>query len=241
MTVAVVEKIFLLLETLAHANHALPLKQLAESTELPRPTAHRLLQTLQTLGYVVRAGNSTDYLLGHRIQELARGPIQQRIKSAAMPLMQKLHKTLDETVNLGVREGFLIRYVDYFETTRPLRLIVRPGQTGSLFSTALGRAILSALPADEVPQILLASQREGEADQNVRLAKLQSAVAAARRQGWSEERGETVSGVSCLAVSLRRLGYPNAAVSITVPIVRCTAACRGIIQGIFEEFNDASV
>ncbi len=67
MTVAVVEKIFLLLETLARADHALPLKQLAELTELPKPTAHRLLQTLQKLGYVVREGNSSDYLLGHRI------------------------------------------------------------------------------------------------------------------------------------------------------------------------------
>ncbi len=241
MTVAVVEKIFLLLETLARADHPLPLKQLAKTTELPKPTAHRLLQTLQKLGYVVRAGTSADYLLGHRIQELARGPIQQRIKNAALPLMQKLHKTLNETVNLGVREGFSIRYVDYFETSRPLRMILRPGQTDPLFSTALGRAILSALPDDEVRRTLKAFQREVGAPRSFPLAKLQPIIAAARKRGWAEEHEETVKGVSCLAISLQRLGYPDAAVSISIPTVRCNEACRRAIEAIFKKFNEHGI
>jgi DNA-binding IclR family transcriptional regulator len=238
MTVAVVEKIFLLLETLAQADQALPLKQLAELTELPKPTAHRLLQTLQKLGYVVRDGEGSNYLLGHRIQELARGPISLRIQDAARPLMQKLHKTVNETVNLGVREGLLIRYVDYIETDRPLRLIARPGQTDSLFSTALGRAILSALPDPEIGRVLAALPREVRAAQCIRPAQIQAAVVAARKRGWAEEQGETVQGVSCLAVSLADLGYPHAAVSVSVPTVRCTDACRRAIEGIFTKFLD---
>jgi DNA-binding IclR family transcriptional regulator len=238
-TVAVVEKIFFLLETLSRANTPLPLKELAESTELPRPTAHRLLQTLQTLGYVVRDRASTDYLLGYRIQELARGPIQQRIKNAAAPLMQKLHKTLNETVNLGVREGFLIRYVDYLETSRPLRLVVRPGQTDPLVSTALGRAILSAMPTEEIGRILAMFQRETE--QGMSIPELEEKIAAARKRGWAEETEETVKGVSCMAVSLRGLGYPDAAVSVSVPTVRCSETYRRTIESIFKKFNDSEV
>jgi IclR family transcriptional regulator, KDG regulon repressor len=241
MTVAVVEKIFLLLETLARADHALPLKQLAESTELPKPTAHRLLQTLQTLGYVVRDGDSTNYLLGHRIQELARGPIHQRIKEAAAPLMQKLHKALNETVNLGVREGLLIRYVDYLETSRPLRLIVRPGQTDPLFTTALGRAILSAHSDDEVQRSVADLRREAGGPNHIEGSKIQQVLATARKRGWAEEEEETVKGVSCLAISLRRLGYPNAAVSVSVPTVRCNKACLHTIETIFKEFYDAGI
>lgn len=236
MTVAVVEKIFLLLETLAGADHALSLKELAESTELPKPTAHRLLQTLLSLEYVVRDGKSSEYLLGHRIQELARGPIHQRVKDAAQPLMQKLHRTLGETVNLGVREALSVRYVDYLETDRPLRLIARPGQTDSLFTTALGRAMLSVLPENEVMRLWLGHRPETKGSLRFDTSQFRQAMATTRKRGWAEENGETVPGVSCLAVSLRNLGYLNAAVSIAVPTVRCDKACRGAIETIFREF-----
>ena len=238
MTVAVVEKIFLLLEALARAEHPLPLKQLAETTELPKPTAHRLLQTLQSLGYVVREENGTDYLLGHRIQELARAPIQQRIKEAALPLMKKLHAAVNETVNLGVREGLAIRYVDYLETNRPLRMIVRPGQSDSLFSTALGRAILSVLPIDEVARLLSAIKKERAATAPIVPESFHAMLSASRKRGWAEERNETVEGVCCFGISLRRLGFSNAAISISVPSVRCGEACRRTVETIFKEFND---
>jgi DNA-binding IclR family transcriptional regulator len=240
MSVAVAEKIFLLLETLAQSDHALPLKQLAQSTGLPKPTTHRLLQTLQGRGYVTREGKSNHYLLGHRIQELARGPMQQQVKNAALPLMQKLHKTINETVNLGVREGSLVRYVDYLETTRSLRFFVRPGQTDPLFSTALGRAILSALSPDEVRDILAATSREDLAS-TIRPAKLTAMIADSRQRGWSEEHDETVQGVSCLGISLKRLGYPHAAVSVSIPTVRCTDACRKTIETIFKRFNHRGI
>ncbi len=218
----------------------MPLKQLARATDLPKPTVHRLLHTLQTLGYVTRDGDSTDYLLGHRIQELAGGPIQQRIKDAALPLMHRLHKAVNETVNLGVREGFLIRYVDYLETTRPLRLAVQPGQTDSIFSTALGRAILSVLPETEVRRILAAAQRENGFLPEGGATKLETLLALGRKRGWAEEEEETVKGICCIAVSLERLGFPHAAVSVAVPSVRYNGECRRAIQQIFQQFHDAA-
>lgn len=236
MTVAVVEKIFLLLESLARANRPLPLKELSEITRLPKPTAYRLLQTLQKLGYVTRPGeDSTDYLLGPRIKELSTGAVHQQLKDAARPLMTRLHKAVNETVNLGIREGLSVRYVEYIETTRPLRLIVRPGQTDSLFSTALGRAILSALDDEGLDRLLIAAKTKADPEQPpLRPAAIRKIVAATRDRGWSEEKEETVKGVCCVAISLASLGHPEAAVSVSIPGARFDAACQRTIEDIFK-------
>ncbi len=164
--------------------------------------------------------------------------MHQRIKEAAMPLMRKLHRTFNETVNLGVREGLTIRYVDYLETTRPLRLFVRPGQSDPLFSTALGRAVLSILPDDEVSRLLAALQKESGSSPKVRPQAFKALLATARKRGWAEEQDETVKGISCGAVSLQALGYPDAAVSMTVPSVRYNEACRHALEALFKEFRD---
>ncbi len=234
MKVAVVEKIFLLLETLAQAEQPMPLKQLTDLTKLPKPTIYRLLQTLQQLGYVVR--HDSDYLIGHRIQKLASGPIHQRLKEAARPLMRHLYKTLNETVNLGIREGLRVRYVEYLETTRPLRMIVRPGQSDALFSTALGRAILSTLPTEELDRLVatVAKQTTGE---KPKAAALKALLASVRKKGWSEENGETTEGVCCLGLSLDFLSHADAAVSVSVPAARFNPKCRDSIQTIFKQYR----
>jgi DNA-binding IclR family transcriptional regulator len=245
MNVAVVEKIFLLLETLARAEEPMPLKRLTELTRLPKPTTYRLLKTLQQLGYVVRHGATSDYLIGHRIEELASGPIQRRLKEVARPLMTRLYKAINETVNLGVREGFLIRYVEYLETSRPLRLVVRPGQSDPLFSTALGRAILANQTDSEVTHLIETARlviagrsNSSAAKKPTRSGALKSILAATRKRGWAEENEETVEGVCCIAISLKPLGYAEAAVSVSIPKVRYTSSCRRQIETIFTKFYD---
>lgn len=235
MSVAVVEKIFLLLETLARANRSLALKDLSETTQIPKPTAYRLMQTLQKLGYVVRADEGgTDYLLGPRIKELSTGAVHQQLKDAARPLMAKIHKATNETVNLGVREGLYVRYIEYFETTQPLRLIVRPAQSDSLFSTALGRAILSALTPKELDRLIQAAKTKADpAQPPVRAAAVRKVIAETIERGWAEEREETVQGVCCVAVSLARIGYPEASISVSVPSARFDANCQKAITRIF--------
>jgi DNA-binding IclR family transcriptional regulator len=233
MTVAVVEKIFLLLETLAQARTPISLKEVAETTRLPKPTAYRLLRTLQTLGYVVRHGDDNHYALGHRIQMLATAPAHQKLKEAARPLMERLHRAVNETVNLGVREGDMVRYIDYIETTRALRMVVRPGQSDSLFSTALGRAILSAVPEAEAAEVLKANQLK-----SIRPASMRALLQLAREDGWAEEREETTIGVGCIAIPLHVLGHADAAVSVSLPIARFDRTCRRTVETIFREFYD---
>lgn len=223
MGVAVIEKTFQLLETLAQSPAPLPLRDLASGTNLPKPTAYRLLQSLQQIGYVVRSEGGGEYLLGEKFRLLAATSNRNPIVEAARPLMRQLHEQFDETINLGQNRAGEVEYLDFLETNRPLRLVVQPNEGDPLYCTALGRAILSALPEEEVVTLLTeANLVPKTAKTVVDREKLAELVRKARRCGYAREDEETNEGVVCLAFSLAYLGFRHAAISVSIPTPRAS-------------------
>jgi DNA-binding IclR family transcriptional regulator len=222
-----VEKSLGLLEYLAERAEPVALREITASCSLSKPTACRLLQVLQTLGYVSRPAGTRDYMIGPRAERLAAVDPQARLKAAARPLMVALHDAFNETVNLGVLSRDSVSYLDFIETTQPLRFITTPGQQSPFACTALGRAIASALGDAEIDALVSTAKLPVLTPSTVRTrAELRRRILEARTNGYAEECGESVEGVDCLAVSLSPLGYPHAAVSIAVPAQRLDAKRR---------------
>ncbi len=229
MSASSVEKAFLLLEFLAGAERPVSLNEVTEGARLSKPTACRLLRSLQNLGYVARPAGSRDYLLGPRVARLGSpADPYAALKAAARPLMRRLHEELNETVNLGVLEGAQVVYVDFLETTRPLRYIVTPGESDPYWCTALGRAVAARMPPRELKALLAVTElrRSGPVGTQAVLLRL---LEEARHNGVAEEREEAAEGVSCLAVDLGFCGWPAAALSVAVPLQRLTPRRREAI------------
>jgi len=227
MSVAAVKKAFVLLECLARSGKAVPLRELAESAGLPKPTAYRLLQTLRSIGYLNQEADSSSYVLSDGIQRLAPSHPYAMLRLTARPIMDQLHQQFDETVNLGVLEGEMIRYVDFIETTKALRLVARPGEIDPAYSTALGRAVLAELPEDEVEQLLRRSEVKRRTSRTMTdCGGLLAVISQNRNKGWAEESEENNRGVCCLAVSLTAHGFPYAAISLTIPKARLDSEVR---------------
>ncbi|HWL54250.1 MAG TPA: IclR family transcriptional regulator [Chthoniobacteraceae bacterium] len=229
MNVSSVEKAFGLLEHLADAGRPLSLNEITQAAQLPKPTAYRLLRSLHELGYVGRPLGSRDYALGPRAARLAgligKGDPYGALKAAARPLLEKLHEQLDETVNLGVLSGRSVHYLDFVETTQPLRYIVIPSDRDPYHATALGRAIVSQLDPATQEAMLAATPFKGKGAPAEPEA-LRGLLARARRNGYAEEVEEAVPGVACLAVSLAPRGFSEAAISVAVPVQRFDAPQR---------------
>jgi len=138
-----VDKAFGLLEFLAASGRPASLQEVTDAVKLPKPTAYRLLQSLQKLGYVSRPSDSHNYLVGPRTARLAVSDPFSAVKVAARPLLRRLHEEYNETINLGALSGNQIIYLDFLETTQALRFIVTPGQSDPRYCTALGRAVAS--------------------------------------------------------------------------------------------------
>lgn len=218
------EKAFGLLEFLAASGQPASLQSVTEAVKLPKPTAYRLLQSLQKLGYVSRPADSRHYLIGPRANRLASNDPNSAIKSAARPLLRLLHEEHNETVNLGVLSGKNVHYLDFLETTQALRYIVTPGDSSPYYCTALGRAIAAQLESDARDRLFRETRFQPLTPRTVRNSTdLAARVHEATRRGYAEECEESVIGVVCLAANLAVLGFPNAAISIAIPTQRLTS------------------
>jgi DNA-binding IclR family transcriptional regulator len=131
------KKAFGVVERLGAADRAMTLADLTRQVALPKPSVYRILRALVQLGYVAQDPASSRYSLTGRLSQLGRGGQELELRRLALPLMERLHRKFDETVNLAVLEGTDVAYVHVLETTQPLRLMTRPDARDPFHSTSL--------------------------------------------------------------------------------------------------------
>lgn len=234
--IAVVEKAFQVLEAMSDVGHAVTLKELAEATGLPKATLFRILQTLAHCGYVDQDQARSRYALTLRLFHLGRADSYEDAKELALPLMEALHARFNETVNLGILQGAHIVYAHCIETSQSLRWQVRPGARDPFYSTALGRAIVAFLPARQQARLLdrmeMVSRTPFTPATREQVERLIETVA---RNGWAFDDQENDIGVVCYGVPLFDNGVPVAAISLSMPKSRLTAALdREIIAALLD-------
>ena len=143
-TVQVIERIFTLLEILAQHEDAVSLKEISEQSGLHPSTAHRILNDLATGRFVDRpaAGN---YRLGMRLLELGNlVKARLSVRDAALAPMRELHKLTQQPVNLSMRQGDEIIYVERAFSERSGMQVVRAiGGRAPLQLTSVGKLFLA--------------------------------------------------------------------------------------------------
>lgn len=241
-TAGVLDKAFLLLETMADADGPVQLKDLAEKVELNKATVHRILQSLADLGYVAQQTDSTKYLLTPRLAFLGRKSYYDKLIERLLPYMEELHRTFDETVNLGILEGGFVYYLHFLETTQALRWSVKPGARDPFYSTSLGRALVAYLPEalqrDLVSRAVFKARTPHTVSTKAEVAKILEEV---RARGWASDDQENDIGVVCFGVPILEDGHPLAALSISLPESRLTPALREqIIEALLDVKREAS-
>lgn len=221
MSIAVLDKAFSIIEVLARTGRALTLAELSEESRLPKPTVHRILRSLRDLGYIEQADHRGTYRISERLSSLRQYGRDEMLREKALPLMERLNSAFDETVNLGTLEGIYVRYSHVLETTQALRWIVKPGARDAFHTTALGRAIVAYLPAEQQARLVVkaCSSHTATKRKQARVA-LEKELEATRRRGYACEEEETVPGVACIAIPLLSLGETLAAISVSVPVHR---------------------
>jgi len=203
-TVQVIERMFTLLEILADREEAMPLKEIAEKSGLHPSTAHRILNDLATGRFVDRpvAGN---YRLGMRLLELGN-LVKARldVRDAALTPMRELHKLTQQPVNLSMRQGDEIIYIERAYSERSGMQVVRAiGGRAPLHLTSVGKLFL----AFDDPQRLRAyATRTGLSGQTknsiTQLPILERELSKARQYGIARDNEELELGVRCMAAGI---------------------------------------
>ena len=148
-TIQVLERSFALLDVLAQQPEPMALKDISERTGLHPSTAHRILNDLAA-GRFVERPQAGLYRLGMRLLELGNlVKARLSVREAALAPMRELHRLTNQAVNLSVRQGDEIVYVERAYSERSGMQVVRAvGGRAPLHLTSVGKLFL----ADDDPQ-----------------------------------------------------------------------------------------
>ncbi len=222
-TVQVIERMFLLLDILAAHEQPVSLKTLAELSGLHPSTTHRILNDL-TLGRFVERPEAGSYRLGMRLLELGNlVKARLSVRDAALGPMRELHRLIQQPVNLSVRQGDEIVYVERAYSERSGMQVVRAiGGRAPLHLTSVGKLFLAA---DDLPKLRAYAARTGLAGQTrnslTQLNKLDQELQTARQTGVARDNEELELGVRCMAAGIRDdHGKLVAGLSISAPADR---------------------
>lgn len=199
-------------------NLVLKLSELAAATDLPQTTVYRHVTELVRWGALDRAPGG-GYQIGLRMVEVAAlCPRGQPLREVALPFLEDLYEATHQNVQLAVRDGGDVVYVEFLSARNAVAVHTRVGGRWPLHATGVGLAILAYSP-DEVVQEVLAGPLKAFTDKTIRTpAQLRRALADARRSGVAISDGQvTIDGYSVAAPIFGADGQIVAAVSIVVP------------------------
>ncbi|MEV8144230.1 IclR family transcriptional regulator [Specibacter sp. NPDC078709] len=215
---------------------------IAREVDLPRSTTYHLLAALVDDGFVVHLPEERKYALGVTAHELGTGysrqaPLQ---RLARFPLAQLVERT-KRTAHLAVMHGREVIYVIEERAKRQTDLVTNPGVRLPAHLTASGRAMLAAMPAEQLaalypgPEAFPSRYETGVNS----VPALNELLVQIRARGFSWEQDEVTDGFSSIAVPvLDRSGLAVASVTLTVanrPALSPAAAARNAAEGIIQE------
>jgi len=197
--------------------------EIAKIVDLPIGTVSGLIYTLKVNNYLDQNPSNRKYRLGLKLAERAAVLLDQLdLRKVAAPYLEQVRDWCGESVNLAVRDGNEVVYIERMFGNHSLGIRSELGRRGYLHSTSLGKAILSFLPESEIKNILnryvYVSVTPFSIKSETELVKDLSEI---KQRGFSIDEQENEMGGRCVGAPIfDRNGYPIAAISISVPIQR---------------------
>lgn len=222
-TIQVIQRIFTLIDVLASREEAISLKEISARTGLHPSTAHRILNDLTTGRYVDRP-EAGSYRLGMRLLELGnmvKGRLN--VRDAALEPMRDLHKLIQQPVNLSVRQGDEIVYIERAYSERSGMQVVRAiGGRAPLHLTSVGKLFLSVDDPIRVRAYAARTGLPGHTRNSItQLAVLERELSRVRQHGIARDNEELELGVRCIAAGIHDdQGKLLAGLSISAPADR---------------------
>ena len=238
--VQVLERMFQLIDVLASKEESVSLKEISERTGLHPSTAHRILNDL-TIGRFVDRPESGSYRLGMRLLELGNlVKARLSVRDAAMAPMRQLHKLIQQPVNLSVRQGDEIVYVERAYSERSGMQVVRAiGGHAPLHLTSTGKLFLAADDPQRVRAYATRTGLPGHTRNSItQLPVLERELGKARQYGIARDNEELELGVRCMAAGVfDDQGQLVAGLSISAPADRLDDGWLPKLQATAQEIS----
>jgi len=195
----------------------LTLTEVAAATRLARPTARRLLLTLEELGYVRATGNQ--FVLTPRVLTLGMAYVcSLGLWDIARPHMERLVAATHESSSMSQLDGSDIVYVARVSVPKLITLRVDIGTRFPAVYTSQGKVLLAALEPARLRAALAEPSQSGlPPRQPLDPDRFADELQATRARGWALADEELAPGIRSVAVPVRDgAGQVRAAMNVTV-------------------------
>jgi DNA-binding IclR family transcriptional regulator len=241
-TIQVLERTFSLLDVLAAHQDPVSLKVISERTGLHPSTAHRILNDL-TVGRFVDRPEAGSYRLGMRLLELGN-LVKARldVREAAIGPMRELHRLTHQPVNLSMRQGDEIVYIERAFSERSGMQVVRAiGGRAPLHLTSVGKLFLAHDDPQRVRAYVTRTGLAGNTRNSITdPARLDRELAAVRAHGYSRDDEELELGVRCMAAGIfDDQGRLVAGLSLSAPADRLEESWLERVKSTADEISGA--
>jgi DNA-binding IclR family transcriptional regulator len=199
------------------AHPALGLSELARRAGLPVSTVHRMVAELVEWGALERGADGC-YRIGLRLWEVAAlAPRGMALRERALPFLEDLSQVTRENVQLAVREGREVVFVERIAGSGAVPVLTRVGGRFALTATGVGLVLLAHAPWELQEEVLAAPVERFTSHTVVDPRVLRGMLADVRSCGFSvSDRQVTDDSLSVAAPVHDRAGAVVAAVSLVV-------------------------
>jgi IclR family KDG regulon transcriptional repressor len=204
-----------ILNALGDCPGGLGITELSRILKSPKSTVHRLVATLETVGYVFFDVPTSKYVLGSRVAKLGEQLSKQfPLLTFGVKALEQLTRECKEASHLAIMEGTEVVYVSHEKVTEPIRVSFGMGHRAPVYCTAGGKVFLAGLSNTG---ILTRYKNKKKLEQRTprtltRLKDLLFEIATVRKVGIAYDNEEYAPGLCCIAVPVKkrslRLAYP---------------------------------
>jgi IclR family transcriptional regulator, acetate operon repressor len=234
------------LEFVAGTQPAPTFAEIAEALNIPNSSLFYLLNTLSKRGYLAQVREGGGYTLGKAVDALGarRGQLHSW-RELAVPMLEELTKSLNETSAYAEPRGDEIETVAIKLATRSLLPVLRAGERFPLHLYSGGKLILASMSDEAVDAYIGRTKFERLTPNTIATAKaLRKEVAEVRASGFGVSREENVIGVIGIAKALKTTNETVGTIGVVIATARYTpsidAAVRRGLSSAADRFRAAS-
>lgn len=230
-SVPALEKGMHILEDLAASSEPVSIAELASKRGKSRNEIYRMVNCLESLGYLIRDASTRRYSLSLKLFHLANThPPLARLRNAADAPLRELARRIRESCHICILNGNDISVVAQASGEERIRISFRLGATFDPLETCSGKLLLSNDSEAVMDRVLEVSPVWKAASQKERRS-FRAELQSLRGERLREEDSQLRPGVRDIAVRIGRPGILSATIAVAHLTHRAAAVSRETIRG----------
>jgi len=199
-----VGKALSVLDQVAGFGRPVRFSELLASSDYPKATLYRLLQTLTHQGMVSFDADRGLYSLGVRLVRLAHQAWRvSSLAPIARAHIQALSEQVGETVHLAQLDHAQVLYVDKVNAREPIEMFSQAGKVGPVYCTGIGKAMLAFCEPEMQRDIISQQSFYRFTPQTLRNpGALKAEIEDVQSLGYAFDREEHEPGIICIAMPI---------------------------------------